>query len=107
MMGPMSTQVLAIAGIEAWPIDFRTPLVWFGLGFGVLAVVALVSFLVGSLRRRWTGHQVTCPIDGGPAHLFVERSGDGTAVDVALCSRMSPPGRVACGKDCLAHLARA
>ena len=103
----MSTQVLAVAGIASWPIDFRTPLVWLGLAFGLLAVGSLIWVALGSLRRRWTGHHLMCPIDGGPAHLFVERDDDGSAVDVALCSRMSPPGHVTCGKACLAHIARA
>lgn len=103
----MSTQVFAVAGIESWPIDFRAPLALFGLAFGLLVVAALIWISLGSLRRRWTGHHVVCPIDGGPAHLFVERDHDGDATDVALCSRMSPPGHVTCGKACLTHVARA
>lgn len=102
----MSTQVLAIAGMEALPIDFRTPLVWFGVGFGVLAVIVLVWLALASFHRRWTGHHVRCPVDGVQAHLFVERDQTGAAVDIALCSRMSPPGRVTCAKECLADLGR-
>lgn len=97
----MSSMAFAIAGIEAWPIDFRTPLVWLGLGFGVAMVGALLWILLGSLRRRWTGHHVRCPMDGTRAHVFVERDDDGRVVDVATCSRMTPPGHVTCGRECL------
>lgn len=103
----MSTPVFAVAGIESWPIDFHTPLALFGLVFGLLVVGTLVWLALGSLRRRWTGHHIMCPADGGPAHVFVERNDNGDAIDVAVCSRMSPPGHVTCGKECLAHLARA
>jgi hypothetical protein len=103
----MSTQVFALAGIEAWPIDFRTPLAWIGLAFGLLLVGGLVWCALASLRRRWTGHFVRCPEDASSAHVFVARTEAGAATDVAVCSRMSPPGHVTCGKECLAQLGRA
>lgn len=96
--------VFAVAGIESWPIDFRTPLVWLGLGFGILVVASLLWFLLGSLRQRWTGHHVVCPVDGSRAHVFVERDDDGAMVDVATCSRMSPAGHVTCGRHCRASI---
>lgn len=100
----MSSTVFAVAGIESWPIDFRTPLAWLGLGFGIAVVGALVLVLLFSLRRRWTGHDVRCPVDGSAAHLFVARDDDGDVIDVAVCSRMSPPGHVTCGRQCLASI---
>ena len=103
----MNTLVFAVAGIEAWPIDFRTPLAWFGLAFGLLVVAAIVWFALGSLYRRWTGHHVRCPIDAGAAHVFVERRHDGSAMHVSRCSRMSEPGHVTCDQGCLTQLARA
>jgi hypothetical protein len=102
----MTTHVLALAGMEAWPIDFRTPLAWLGLAFGLLLVAGLIWSAVASLRRRWTGHFVRCPETGSSAHVFVARSEDGAADDVAICSRMSPPGNVTCTRACLAQLAR-
>ena len=65
----MSTQVFALAGIEAWPIDFRTPLAWLGLAFGLVLVVGLAWCALASLRRRWTGHFVRCPETGSSARL--------------------------------------
>lgn len=100
----MTPLAFGIVGIEAWPIDLRTPLVWLGLAFGLLAVATLIWIALGSVRRRWTGHHVNCPVDGSRAHVFIERDDDGAVVDVATCSRMSPPGHVTCGRHCRAAI---
>lgn len=101
----MNPLLSGIAGIEAWPIDFRTPLLGLGLVFGLLVVATLMWTALGSLHRRWTGHHVSCPRDGGRAHVFVERNADGSPLRIASCSKT--PGHVTCTGDCLAQVARA
>jgi hypothetical protein len=88
--GPMSTLV-----------DFRTPLVWFVIAFGVLSIAGLIWMTLSSIRWRYTGHATRCPLDGQDAHVIVARGAAGQAIDVVRCSKMSPPSRVACSKTCL------
>jgi len=96
----MGTLVDAMSG-TAYALDFRTPLVWFVIAFGVLSIGGLIWMAFSSIRWRYTGHATRCPLDGGDAHLIVARGLAGQANDVVRCSKMSPPSRVACSKICL------
>lgn len=52
----MNKVIFAIDGIGAYPIDFRTPLVWFGLAFGAFAVITLIWVIARSIRWRRPRH---------------------------------------------------
>jgi hypothetical protein len=100
----MSTMVVAVSGIGTYSLDFRTPLLWVALLFGVFAVIGLIWVALGSIQRRYTGHAMRCPLDGHDAHVFVARGAAGGATDVVRCSKMAPPSRITCSKACLASI---
>jgi len=100
----MSTLVVAVSGLGTYALDFRTPLLWVGLAFGLFSIVGLIWVALASIRRRYTGHATRCPLDGRDVHVIVARGAAGRASDVVRCSKMSPPHRVTCSKTCLAHI---
>jgi hypothetical protein len=87
--------------VTARALDFRTPLVWVVIAFGVLSIAGLIWMALSSIRWRHTAHATRCPLDGQDAHLIVARGAVGQAIDVVRCSKMSPPSRVVCSRTCL------